>query len=130
MSEEENVEIVRSIHRAWEKGDFSSADWADPDIEYSPPHERRLSRGVTEMGRRFGEWIAAWENLRVSAEKIVGADDRVVVLNRFQGRGKESGTPTVDFSGASFFTLREGKVVMLEFFWDHQEALEAAGLEE
>jgi ketosteroid isomerase-like protein len=128
MSEEENVEIVRSIHRAWEKGDFSSADWADPDIEYSPPHERRLSRGVTEMGRRFGEWIAAWENLRVSAEKIVGADDRVVVLNRFQGRGKESGTPTVDFSGASFFTLREGKVVMLEFFWDHQEALEAAGL--
>jgi ketosteroid isomerase-like protein len=128
MSEEENVEIVRSIHRAWEKGDFSSADWADPDIEYSPPHERRLSRGVTEMGRRFGEWIAAWENLRVSAEKIVGADDRVVVLNRFQGRGKESGTPTVDFSGASFFTLREGKVVILEFFWDHQEALEAAGL--
>jgi ketosteroid isomerase-like protein len=127
---QENVEIVRSIHRAWEKGDFSSADWADPDIEYSPPHERRLSRGVTEMGRRFGEWIAAWENLRVSAEKIVGADDRVVVLNRFQGRGKESGTPTVDFSGASFFTLREGKVVMLEFFWDHQEALEAAGLSE
>ena len=58
MSEEENVEIVRSIHRAWEKGDFSSADWADPDIEYSPPHDRRLSRGVTEMGRRFGEWIA------------------------------------------------------------------------
>jgi ketosteroid isomerase-like protein len=130
MSEEKNVEIVRSIHRAWEKGDFSSADWADPDIEYSPPHERRLSRGITEMGRRFGEWIAAWENLRVSAEKIVGADDRVVVLNRFQGRGKESGTPTVDFSGASFFTLREGKVVMLEFFWDHQEALEAAGLSE
>ena len=127
---EENVEIVRSILRAWEKGDFSSADWADPDIEYSPPHDRRLSRGVTEMGRRFGEWIAAWENLRVSAEKIVGADDRVVVLNRFQGRGKESGTPTVDFSGASFFTLREGKVVMLEFFWDHQEALEAAGLRE
>jgi ketosteroid isomerase-like protein len=80
------------------------------------------------MGRRFGERIAAWVNLRVSAEKIVGADDRVVVLNRFQGRGKESGTPTVDFSGASFFTLREGKVVMLEFFWDHQEALEAAGL--
>ena len=127
---EENVEVVLSILAAWEKGDFSSADWADPDIEYSPPHDRRLSRGVTEMGRRFGEWIAAWENLRVSAEKIVGAEDRVVVLNRFQGRGKESGTPTVDFGGASFFTLRDGKVVRLILYTDRAEALEAAGLSE
>ena len=65
---EENVEIVHSIHRAWEEGDFSSADWADPDIEYSPPHDKRVSRGVTEMGRRFGEWIAAWEPPRIGRE--------------------------------------------------------------
>ena len=27
-------------------------------------------------------------------------------------------------------TFRKGKVVLIEFFWDHQEALEAAGLSE
>ena len=27
-------------------------------------------------------------------------------------------------------TFRNGKVVLAEFFWDHQEALEAAGLRE
>ena len=30
----ENVAIARSIYAAWSRGDFSSLDWADPEIEY------------------------------------------------------------------------------------------------
>ena len=31
---QEKVEPVRSIYAAWERGEFGSADWARPEIEY------------------------------------------------------------------------------------------------
>ena len=62
-------------------------------------------------------------------EEAIDAGAVVVVRQRAHLSGVQSGIEG-DQRSSSIATLREGKVVMPEFFWDHQEALEAAGLRE
>jgi ketosteroid isomerase-like protein len=127
---EENVEVVRSISAHWARGDYASVDWADPDIELVGA-DGTVARGINELGKTWAEFLEAWDDFATVAEEIVDAgDDRVLVWVRFRGRGRGSGTPVADFSGAQVFTLREGKVVRLELFTNRAKALEAAGLSE
>src|SRR4051794_1052748 len=124
----ENVEITVSIFAAWGRGDFTSADWADPDIEFVGA-DGVVARGTDETVGRWSDFLDAWDHFVVLADEIVEAtDDRVLVMVRFQGQGRGSGTPIADFSGANLFTLRDGKVTRLVLYTDRKAALEAAGL--
>jgi ketosteroid isomerase-like protein len=42
----------------------------------------------------------------------------------------EGSGPALALELSSIFTLREGKAILTEFFWDHADALKAMGLEE
>ena len=58
---------------------------------------------------------------------FIDAADKVAV--RVIWRGTGSG-PDANLEMTDVFVVREGKIFGLECFWDHAEALEAAGLPE
>src|SRR6478609_2619585 len=127
---QENVEIVRSIYLAVERGDYSSSRWADPDIEFVAPHEERPLRGVEAMQRSWRDFLSAWKDFKAEPEEIIDAGEHVLVLEKVGGRGRGSGAPAEGLRSATLFTFREGRVVRLAQYTDRDEALEAVGLRE
>jgi ketosteroid isomerase-like protein len=129
----ENLDVVRSIYAAWGRGDYSSAQWADPGIEFvhgdgPAPHSWRGSQGLAEGTRA---WIDVWEGMSVQAEEYRDLDDgRVLVLTRYGGRAKTSGLELGEIStaGASLFYLRDGKVTRILQYFDRARALADFGL--
>jgi ketosteroid isomerase-like protein len=59
-----------------------------------------------------------------TSDFIDGAD-RVVVRMIWHGAGLGP-DPQMEFTHV--FTVRKGKIVFIEYFWDHAEALETLGL--
>jgi uncharacterized protein len=128
---QENVETVRAGFEAWNAGDMDALrELHDADAIMRP------AEGWPEPGPFEGrEACMRWyEQLReafdVNAAELLSvtdADEHVVArfLWHGTGRGPES---NMEFTGV--YTVRRARVVRVEFFRDHAEALEVAGLRE
>jgi ketosteroid isomerase-like protein len=127
---EANVEAVREIFRAWQRGDFSSVEWADPEVEFTiPGPDPHVHRGVEAMGHAWAEWLGAWDEFAVVGLEYHDAGDKVVVEQLFRGKGKGSGIPVNEIPGAAVLTLRDGKVTRFEGHTSIESALASAGIE-
>jgi ketosteroid isomerase-like protein len=131
----ENLDLVRSIYAAWERGDFSSASWADAEIEFelADGPEPGSVTGVAEMARSWSHRLGVWEGFHTLPDEYRELDaERVLGLHRFSGRGKGSGLDLgpMDLEGACIFHVRDGSVTRLVVYVDRARALADAGLEE
>jgi ketosteroid isomerase-like protein len=128
-----NHELVRSICAAWERGDYSSAEWADSEIEYvhvDGPAPGSWT-GVAGMREGFRDFLSAWKDLCVEADEGRELDgERVLVLVYRSGRGRTSGLELAQTrtKGASVFHFRGGKVTKLVNYMDYERALADLGL--
>jgi len=130
-----NLDFIKSIYAAWEKGDFSTADWADPEIYFEMVGGLTPGTwsGVAEMTEVWAGLLRAWEDLRAVPEEFRELDgDRVLVYLRNEGRGKGSGIELhgISAKSANVFTVRGGKVTSLILYWDRARAIADLGLDE
>src|SRR5215213_1758838 len=114
---EENVEVVRPIYAAWARGDFNSAEWAHPDIEFviGDSFEAGSVTGLAGMAKAWHEWLSSWEEYRVEVDEYRALDEeRVLVLVLHCGRGKTSGLDVGQIgtkrAGANVLHVHDGRV--------------------
>ena len=129
---QKNVEVVRSIIVAFNAGDMEAVrEMLDPDVVI-----RRELEGWPEAGPVVGRdaVMRQWERVRepfgdaVTLEpvSIIDAGDRVVARQIAHGVGRG---PALHLEFTTVSTFRNGRTILIDYFWDYAEALKAVGLE-
>jgi ketosteroid isomerase-like protein len=125
-----NLDLVRSIAAAWERGSYGSVEWADPEIEFviADGPEPGRSTGLTGLAPKLLEFQDAWQEYHSEAVEYRELDnERVLVLTYASGRAKASGVQ-IGQMRANVFHLRGGKVTRLVAYWDRERAFADLGL--
>ena len=128
---QENGEIVRNGNAANRRGDWDAvAANMDPDIlirtDARWPEQRIYGREAALAWYRE-LWESGGRDLRI--EEIIDLGDRVLARWCWHLHGLHSGVEG-EQRGSVISTFRDGRVILEEFFLDHEQALKAVGLEE
>lgn len=125
-----NLDLVRSIAAAWERGRYDVVEWADPEIEFviADGPEPGRSIGRTGLARKLRDFQAAWDEYHSEALEYRELDsERVLVFTYASGHAKASGL-AIGQMRANVFHIRDGKVTRLVAYWDRERALADMGL--
>jgi ketosteroid isomerase-like protein len=129
-----NLDVVRSILANWERGDLSSVDWAERDIDFvfADGPEPGTHVGRAAMQELFRSWLNSFASFRLLADRVIEVDShQVLALTHAGGHGKTSGVDLAE-AGSAFahlFELRDGKVARLVVYFNRHHALTELGLE-
>ena len=139
----ENVEIVRRLYREITRDLSGPAgegeirppplELLDEEIEWRGPREfpdlAEPLYGHDGVRRYMEKVMEAIEDYRMVPEEFIDAgDDQVLVFSREGGRGRASGAEVQTHPTAHLWTIRDGKAVRMQSYWERSDALEAAGL--
>jgi ketosteroid isomerase-like protein len=126
----ENVEFVRRANALWNAGNLDALrEFYDPDIvlrgvgDWPEPGPFVGTEAVLRQWERLRE---AWDDVRAtSTSDFVDHGDLIAV--RFVLRGKGRG-PEAEIEQTIVWTMHDGLINAIDFYWDHADALKAMGL--
>jgi ketosteroid isomerase-like protein len=128
---QENVDRLRAVYAKWADGNFrAGGDLLAEDVvtEFmADGHSPYVGREALE--RQMREFLAQWNEYRVEAQEVEEFGETVLVSERQQGIGKNSGVKS-EMTCVAAWTFRAGLVRRIRWDPDRATALEAAGLSE
>jgi ketosteroid isomerase-like protein len=128
-----NLDAIRAWIGAWNRTDLDlvvGTYAADAEVIPDPSGpDKGPYRGHAAI-RMFIEGLREeWERDEVVLGDLRGVGDMVLARARWRTRGRASGIETdVDVTCVS--AMEHGKITWQRFYFDHDEALKAVGLEE
>jgi ketosteroid isomerase-like protein len=124
-----NADVIRQLTERWNAGDVDGAsDLYTEDAEiHTGPHwpEVTTYRGREEIRETSAEWAALWDALQVELDRLEEHGDKVLATGAWRMRGAASGVGG-EMEIFIVFTLRDGKIAVLQWFEDHESAAVAA----
>jgi ketosteroid isomerase-like protein len=130
----ENLEIVREMYARREAGDMYVGEFVDPELVFvrigsEAPDFTGEWHGLQGLKQATADYLNVWEDYRFEVDRMIELGDRVLVLETQTARGRRSGAVISQEVGA-LLTLRGGRIVRWEYYWERSDALEAAGIAE
>jgi uncharacterized protein len=126
-----NVEIVRAMFAAFERGDEEDLlSFAAPDVEIRPAWDSlsiEPTRGYDGFLEFWQEWPSFWHSYSVEPLEFVEAGEHVVVVLHERARSRPEFAEVED-EFAHVWTIREGKVTAVRVYNQRADALKAVGL--
>ena len=129
----ENVEIVRRAFQAYNAGDLMNLrEVYDPGVVWHHLEgwpEPGPSVGRDVVLREVKQLRDAWQEGDVLEPVVdfVTAGNQVLARMVWHGSGRG---PDAAMEFSYLFTFRKGRIITIQMFWDHAEALEAVGRSE
>ena len=135
-----NVEILRRLYAETTLDPLTVRpelleEFIDPEIEWTGPREfpdlAESHYGYAGIATYVTKIAEAFDDYRMAPERFIDAgDDRVLVFSREGGRGKGSGAEVETHLTTHLWTLKNGRAVRMQSYWERADALKAVGLTE
>ena len=124
----EDVESVQGSYEALNRGDVDGAvAMLAPEAEWHESEalpDAGVYRGRDAVREFLDEFLESWERFHQEVEEVVTEGDRVALMIHLTAKGRGSGAE-VDARYAHVWTVREGKGVRVDAYYDRDAALGA-----
>ena len=125
----QNAEVIRELIERWNAGDIDGVlDLYAPDaVTHTGPHwpEQESHRGREAIRASMEEWRSVWEVVEAEIHDLEEFGDKVVTTGSWRIRGGASGVGG-EMPIFIVFTLRDGKIAVLEWYENRDTAVAAA----